>query len=103
MINLLSRKITKLCENPQELDFVLVTSNPTNGRKERGFVPINALVLTRYCLYKRCLRRADESYQFCRSQKISFSASCISLGSRALEITAKFDAPKMRPGRVKFG
>jgi hypothetical protein len=40
---------------------------------------------------------------FCHSQKINFSASCISLGSRALEITAKFDAPKIRPGRVKFG
>ena len=39
----------------------------------------------------------------CHRQKINFSASCISLGSRALEITAKFDAPKMRPGRVKFG
>jgi beta-phosphoglucomutase-like phosphatase (HAD superfamily) len=39
----------------------------------------------------------------CRSQKSNFSASCISLGSRALEITAKFDAPKIRPGRVKFG
>jgi hypothetical protein len=41
--------------------------------------------------------------QFCHSQKISLSASCISLGSRALEIAAKFDAPKIRPGRVKFG
>jgi hypothetical protein len=39
----------------------------------------------------------------CHSQKINFNASCISLGSRALEITAKFDAPKIRPGRVKFG
>jgi hypothetical protein len=39
----------------------------------------------------------------CHVQKSNFSASCISLGSRALEITAKFDAPKIRPARVKFG
>jgi hypothetical protein len=39
----------------------------------------------------------------CHIQKSNFSASCISLGSRVPEITAKFDAPKIRPHRVKFG
>src|ERR1700691_4629243 len=35
-------------------------------------------------------------------QNKTFSANCISLGSPALEITPKFAAPKIRPGRSKL-